>query len=128
MCKWNPCNTGQNVCSPSCGLYYKHVTIINDDSRVINKLEASLTDDARVIIYDRHMFIILATGFICLKICCCALISSFSCVGPTQTQTGKKISISLQGVEAPQHFLIRPQLFSGSEIFTLLFVVSMKTS
>jgi hypothetical protein len=37
--------------------------IINDDSRVINKLEASLTDDARVVIYDHHMFIVLATGF-----------------------------------------------------------------
>ncbi len=36
--------------------------IINDDSRVVNKLEASLTDDARVVIYDRHMFIIQATG------------------------------------------------------------------
>ncbi len=42
------------------GLYYKHTTIINDDSRVINKLEASLSDDARVIIYDCHMFIVLA--------------------------------------------------------------------
>ncbi len=38
--------------------------IINDDSRVINKLEASLTDDARVIIYDCHMFIVQATCFI----------------------------------------------------------------
>jgi hypothetical protein len=37
------------------------MTIINDDSRVINKLEASLTDDARVIIYDHHMFIVQAT-------------------------------------------------------------------
>jgi hypothetical protein len=36
--------------------------IINDDSRVINKLEASLTDDARVIMYDHHMFIVQATG------------------------------------------------------------------
>jgi hypothetical protein len=35
---------------------------INDDSRVINKLEASLTDDARVINYDRHMFIVEATA------------------------------------------------------------------
>jgi hypothetical protein len=35
--------------------------IVNDDSRVINKLEASLTDDARVIIYDRHMLIVQAT-------------------------------------------------------------------
>jgi hypothetical protein len=36
--------------------------IINDDSRVVNKLEASLTDDAGVIIYDHHMFIVQATG------------------------------------------------------------------
>ena len=35
---------------------------INDHSMVINKLETSLTDDARVIIYDRHKFIVKATG------------------------------------------------------------------
>jgi hypothetical protein len=45
----------------SCGLYYKHMTNINDDSSVVNKLGASLTDDARVVIYDRHMFITQAT-------------------------------------------------------------------
>ena len=33
-------------------------------TRVINKLEASLTDDARVVIYDRHMFIVQASGLI----------------------------------------------------------------
>jgi len=44
------------------GLYYKPMTIVNDDSRVINKLEASLTDDARVVIYDRHMFVVQPTG------------------------------------------------------------------
>ncbi len=44
------------------GLYYKPMTIINDNSRVVNKLEASLTDDARVVIYDRDMFIIQGTG------------------------------------------------------------------
>ncbi len=38
------------------------MTIVNDDSRVINKLESSLTDDASIIIYDRHMFIVQATG------------------------------------------------------------------
>jgi hypothetical protein len=48
--------------SGSCGLYYKPMTIVNDDSTVVNKLEASLTDDARVIIYDCHMFIVQATG------------------------------------------------------------------
>ncbi len=44
------------------GLYYKPIMIINDDSRVVNKLEASLTDGARVVIYDRHMFIVQATA------------------------------------------------------------------
>ncbi len=42
-------------------LCYKPMTIVNDDSRVINKLEALLTDNARVIIYDCHMFIVQAT-------------------------------------------------------------------
>jgi hypothetical protein len=36
------------------------MTIINDNSRVINKLEASLTDDARAVIYNCHMFIVQA--------------------------------------------------------------------
>jgi hypothetical protein len=44
------------------GLYYKSMTIVNDDSGVINKLEDSLTVDSRVVIYDRHMFIVQATG------------------------------------------------------------------
>jgi hypothetical protein len=44
------------------GLYYKPMMIINDDSRVVTKLETSLTDDARVVIYDCHMFIVQATG------------------------------------------------------------------
>ncbi len=43
-------------------LYYKPMMIVNDDSRVINKLEASLTDEARVIIYNHQMFIVQATG------------------------------------------------------------------
>jgi hypothetical protein len=37
------------------------MTIVNDDSRVINKHEASLTDNARVVIYDGQMFIVQAT-------------------------------------------------------------------
>ncbi len=36
--------------------------IVNDDARIVNKLEASLTDGARVVIYDHHMFIVQATG------------------------------------------------------------------
>jgi hypothetical protein len=37
--------------------------IVSDDSRVINELETSLTDNARVVIYDRHMFKVQATGY-----------------------------------------------------------------
>jgi hypothetical protein len=36
--------------------------IVNEDSGVVNKLETSLSDDARVIIYNCHMFIVQATG------------------------------------------------------------------
>ncbi len=42
-------------------LYYKHVTIVNYASSSVNKLRASLNDDARVVIYDRHKFIVQAT-------------------------------------------------------------------
>jgi hypothetical protein len=38
--------------------------ILNDASRVVNKLEDTFTDNARVIIYDPHMFIVQATGHI----------------------------------------------------------------
>jgi hypothetical protein len=41
------------------GLYYKPITIVSDDSRVVNKIETSLTDDARVVVYDYHMFIVI---------------------------------------------------------------------
>jgi hypothetical protein len=43
-----------------CDLYYKHITIMTDNFSVDNKFETSLTDDVRVIIYDRHMFIVQA--------------------------------------------------------------------
>ncbi len=45
------------------GLYYKPITIVNDDSSTVNKLEASLIDYVRVVIYNRHMFIVKATGY-----------------------------------------------------------------
>jgi hypothetical protein len=43
------------------GLCYKHVTIINDDSIVVSDRSFKLIDDPRVVIYDRHRFIIQAT-------------------------------------------------------------------
>ncbi len=39
------------------GLYYKHMTIVNYTSSVVNKLEALLTDDTRVVIQGHHVFI-----------------------------------------------------------------------
>jgi hypothetical protein len=45
-----------------CGLYYKHRTIVNDDSSIVSEQSFLLIDDARGVIYDRHMFIIQATG------------------------------------------------------------------
>ncbi len=36
--------------------------IVNYASSGVNKLRASLNDDARVVIYDRHMFIVKAAG------------------------------------------------------------------
>jgi hypothetical protein len=35
--------------------------IVNYASSIVNKLEALLTGDARVIIYDHHVFIVQAT-------------------------------------------------------------------
>ncbi len=42
--------------------YYKHITIVNDNSTVISKYSLKLIDDPRVVIYDCHMFIVQATG------------------------------------------------------------------
>jgi hypothetical protein len=36
--------------------------IVNYASSIVNKLEALLTDNARVIIYDRQVFIVQAIG------------------------------------------------------------------
>ncbi len=46
----------------ACGLHYKHTTIVSDDCSIINKFVASLTDEARVIIYNPNMFIMQAAG------------------------------------------------------------------
>ncbi len=42
------------------------MTIVNYASSIIDKLKALLTDDARVVIYYRHVFIGQATGLTCL--------------------------------------------------------------
>jgi hypothetical protein len=55
----NVCQAGLLFSFKTNGLYYKPMMIVNDDSRVVNKLETSLTDDARAVICDRHMSIVL---------------------------------------------------------------------
>jgi len=47
--------------SITCGLYYKHMTIINDDSSIISRRSSKLIGGARVITYNRNMFIKEAT-------------------------------------------------------------------
>jgi hypothetical protein len=47
-----------------CGLYYKHVTIANDDSSVVSKWSLKLIDNARLVIYNCNMFTIKATGYV----------------------------------------------------------------
>ncbi len=53
------------------GRSYKHISIVNYDSSIINKFEASLTGYARVVIYDHHMFIVQATGVDLIKLFWC---------------------------------------------------------
>jgi hypothetical protein len=43
-------------------LYYKHTAVVNYTSSIVNKLEALLTDDTRVVIYYRHVFIVHVTS------------------------------------------------------------------
>ncbi len=40
------------------------MTIVNDDSSIVNKQSFKFIDDARVVIYNRNRFIIRATGFL----------------------------------------------------------------
>ncbi len=47
--------------SKTSGLYNKRTTIVNYASSIFNKLEALHTDDATVIIYDRHVLTVQAT-------------------------------------------------------------------
>ncbi len=57
---WSPLKRYYSLsCRP---LYYKHVTIINDNSSIISKWSFKLIDDPRVIIYDCHRFILQAAG------------------------------------------------------------------
>ncbi len=59
---WCDTNRCDFICVASpCGLYYKHLTIVNDDSSAVSKWSFNLIDDPRVIIYDRHRFKIQAT-------------------------------------------------------------------
>jgi hypothetical protein len=53
------------------------MTIVNDDSRVVNKLEASLTDDTKVIIYNHHMVLVQATGLGLLGLPCLIILALY---------------------------------------------------
>jgi hypothetical protein len=38
------------------------MTIVNDDSSIVSKWSSKIIDNARVVIYDHHMFRVQATG------------------------------------------------------------------
>ena len=61
LAKYQIFTNNQLPVSATSGLYYKHIVIVNYNSSIINKFGASLIDDARVIIYDCHMFIVQET-------------------------------------------------------------------
>ncbi len=44
-------------------LYYKPIMIVNDDSSIVNLHETSLIDNARVVIYNCHVFTVQATSY-----------------------------------------------------------------
>ena len=52
----------RNLTTETCGLYYKHLTIVIDDSSIIIKWSFKLTDATRGVIYDCYMFMVQATG------------------------------------------------------------------
>jgi hypothetical protein len=62
--------------------------IVNDDSRVVNKLETSLTDNARVVLYDHHVFIVQST--------CCIHNNLFS--SDLTNMYNKRVCSSLAGL------------------------------
>jgi hypothetical protein len=45
---------------PAKNMYFKHMTIVNDNSSIVSKWSSKLIDDARVTIYDRHMLMVQA--------------------------------------------------------------------
>ncbi len=55
------CTNEKIIYKHHCGLYYKHITIVDYNSSIVNKLGPSLTHDARVVIYNHHVFIVHAT-------------------------------------------------------------------
>ncbi len=62
--KWNFLNkVGKKFYDIEPGdLFYKHMTIVNDDSSIVIKWNFKRIYTGRGIIYDRHMFIVQATG------------------------------------------------------------------
>ncbi len=55
-------NVQKTHLSHSCGLYYKHMTIVNADSSIISEQSLLLIDNARGVIYDCRIFIRHSTG------------------------------------------------------------------
>jgi hypothetical protein len=63
------------------------MTIVNDDSSIVIKCSFKLIDDARVVIYDRHVFIVQPTG-VSLLIDINTLVLNFIPQPPDPTDVG----------------------------------------
>jgi hypothetical protein len=64
---------------------YKHITIVNYNSSIVNKFRASFTDDTIVVIFDHYMFIAGGFGKTCFANACKCIYSvgkPSSCMAP----------------------------------------------
>jgi hypothetical protein len=75
--------------------------IIIDDTRIVNKLDASLTNNAKVIIYDRHMFIVQATGVSVINVFAAIIIKVCNKLVPDRSFRPKMLA---QGQNALAYF------------------------
>ncbi len=112
----------------TCGLYYKHVMIVNYNSSVISKYNFKLIDDPRVAIYNHHRFIIQATNVKRMQNdlvnampgqCMCAL---YPHTTTSMIASGCIIRLSLPGVQINPNFPIMCLVDSNTRFGKMCFL------
>jgi hypothetical protein len=74
------------------GQYYKHMTIVNDNSSIFSEQSFKLIDDTRGVIYDRRMLIIQATNH-------CNVDHSHSCINQTLGRSNVCLQVTRSSTE-----------------------------